>query len=47
MVMLLILILMLMMFRHGLRVGEAVGSKCGLSWDAVSMDLMVIALICK
>ncbi|MEH2464931.1 hypothetical protein [Nostoc sp.] len=26
---------LLMMFRHGLRVGEAVGSKCGLRWDAV------------
>lgn len=28
-------LLMLMMFRHGLRVGEAVGEKCGLRWDAV------------
>ncbi len=27
--------LMLMMFRHGLRVGEAVGAKCGLRWDAL------------
>ncbi|QHG21189.1 tyrosine-type recombinase/integrase [Nostoc sp. ATCC 53789] len=27
--------LMLLMFRHGLRVGEAVGSKCGLRWDAL------------
>ncbi|WP_228058514.1 hypothetical protein [Nostoc sp. LEGE 12447] len=29
--------LMLMMFRHGLRVGEAVGAKCGLRWDARSV----------
>ena len=28
-------LLMLMMFRHGLRVGEAVGEKYGLRWDAV------------
>jgi len=28
-------LLMLMMFRHGLRVGEAVGEACGLRWDAV------------
>ncbi|MEJ6485996.1 hypothetical protein N0Y54_32820, partial [Nostoc punctiforme UO1] len=27
--------LMLLMFRHGLRVGEAVGAKCGLRWDAL------------
>ena len=26
---------MLMLFRHGLRVGEAVGEKCGLRWDGV------------
>ncbi|MEH1891540.1 MAG: hypothetical protein V7K92_19510 [Nostoc sp.] len=26
---------LLMMFRYGLRVGEAVDSKCGLRWDAV------------
>jgi integrase len=29
---------MLMMFCHGLRVGEAVGSKCGLRWDALMWD---------
>jgi len=28
-------LLMLMMFRHRLRVGEAVGEKYGLRWDAV------------
>jgi len=27
--------LMWLMFRHGLRVGEAVGAKCGLRWDAL------------
>ncbi|MEH1771982.1 MAG: hypothetical protein V7K64_32445 [Nostoc sp.] len=32
-------ILMLMMFRHGLRVGEAVGKTCGLCWDALIMRL--------
>ncbi|MGI2907651.1 tyrosine-type recombinase/integrase [Tolypothrix sp. VBCCA 56010] len=27
--------IILMMFRHGLRVGETVGEECGLRWDAV------------
>ncbi|WP_311774252.1 MULTISPECIES: tyrosine-type recombinase/integrase [unclassified Nostoc] len=26
---------LLLMFRHGLRVGEAVGKSCGLRWDAL------------
>ncbi|MEH1833880.1 MAG: tyrosine-type recombinase/integrase [Nostoc sp.] len=35
------------MFRHGLRVGEAVGSKCGLRWNALMWPERQIFIIRK